>query len=469
MTKEEIRQFFDSIAGKLGSRKKKNIYHRVLEALILFLVPEGQAVLELGSGTGDLLSAPKPSRGVGIDFSGKMTEVARRKYPTLTFHCMDAESLELDGKFDYIVASDLIGYLSDVQKVFAGICKLSYRKTRFVITYYNNWWAPILKFAELVGLRRPKRPIQNWLSLSDIQNLLYLAGWDTIKRGKKLLFPVSIPVVSSILNRYVANLPLVNSLCLIEYLVARPLVYQSRTFSCSIVVPCRNEKGNIEEIAKRIPQIAALTEIILVEGHSRDGTLEEIKRVAEEYKETRSIKWTVQNSEGKGDAVRKGFEVANGDILMVLDADMSVPPEELPKFYEALVLGKGEYLQGTRLIYPLEKRAMKFLNRMGNEFFSLWLSWILGQRVTDTLCGTKVLFREDYEKIRKGRTFWGEFDPFGDFDLLLGASKQNLKILEIPIRYQERKYGTTNIRRFYHGWLLLKMCVFATRKIISSS
>lgn len=469
MTKKELSSYFDTFAETMYSRaKKRSFYYRNVEKLVRFFIPEGQTVLEMGTGVGDLLAAVKPKKGVGIDLSTKILAIAREMYPDLSFYRMGAENMSFGEKFDYIIASDLVGYLGDVQKAFSEAYKLSHRKTRFIITYYNNWWEPIIKFAELIRIKRPKLPVQNWLPLADIENLLYLSGFDIVKKGKRLLSPIYIPLVSSIFNKLLAYLPLINKFCLIEYIVARPLIVQSGPFSCSVIIPCRNEKGNIGEAIKKVPQIGKTTEIIFVEGHSQDGTLEEIKRATEKHKGLKDIKWVMQNGKGKSDAVKKGFEMAKGDILMILDADLSVEPEELVKFYDALVYSKSEYLQGTRLVYPMSKQAMRFLNYLGNSFFSWWLSWIIGQRVTDTLCGTKVLFREDYEKIKEGRNFWGEFDPFGDFDLLLGASKQNLKILEIPIRYRERKYGSTNIQRFYHGWLLLKMCIFVTRKILSS-
>jgi len=196
-----------------------------------------------------------------------------------------------------------------------------------------------------------------------------------------------------------------------------------------------------------------------VDGHSTDGTPEEIRRVMQVYPD-RDIKFLVQDGRGKGDAVRKGFAHATGDVLMILDADLTMPPEDLPKFYDAIASGKGEFINGCRLVYPMEGQAMRFLNLLGNKFFSMAFSWLLSQRIKDTLCGTKVLFREDYRRIERGRAYFGDFDPFGDFDLLFGASKLNLKIVEVPIRYQDRTYGTTNIRRFYHGWLLLRMTVF---------
>jgi glycosyltransferase involved in cell wall biosynthesis len=233
----------------------------------------------------------------------------------------------------------------------------------------------------------------------------------------------------------------------------------------SVVVPACNERGNIEAVVQRTPSLGARTELIFVEGNSTDGTADEINRVIAAYPD-RDIKLVSQgNARGKADAVRKGFAVATGDILMILDADLTVPPEELPKFYRTLISGQGELVQGSRLVYPMQRQAMRFLNIVGNKFFSIAFTYLLEQRFKDTLCGTKALFRRDYEQIADNRAYFGEFDPFGDFDLMFGAAKLNLKIVEIPIHYHERTYGTTNINRFQHGWLLLRMCFFAMRKI----
>jgi glycosyltransferase involved in cell wall biosynthesis len=230
------------------------------------------------------------------------------------------------------------------------------------------------------------------------------------------------------------------------------------------VIPCRNEKGNIEAAIQRLPNFGNHQEIIFVDGHSTDGTVEEIQRVIDTYRD-RTIRFLAQDGQGKGDAVRKGFAAATGDILMILDADLTVPPEDLPKFYDAIVCGKGEFINGCRLVYPMEGQAMRFLNLLGNKFFSVAFSWLLNQPLKDTLCGTKVMFREDYLKLAANRHYFGDFDPFGDFDLILGASKLNLKILEVPIRYRDRTYGSTKISRFQHGWLLLKMTFFAFCKL----
>ncbi len=128
-------------------------------------------------------------------------------------------------------------------------------------------------------------------------------------------------------------------------------------------------------------------------------------------------------------------------------------------------LGKGEFVNGSRLVYRMEDQAMRALNLIANKLFSLIFTWLLGQRFTDTLCGTKVLRREDYLRLKAGRAYFGDFDPFGDFDLIFGAAKLNLKVVEVPIRYASRTYGETQISRFRHGLMLLRMVVFAFLRI----
>lgn len=232
----------------------------------------------------------------------------------------------------------------------------------------------------------------------------------------------------------------------------------------SVVVPARNEAGNIPSIFNRLPGMGSGTELVFVEGHSKDDTAATIEREIVKHEDW-SCKFLQQTGEGKADAVRLGFKNATGDILMILDADLTVPPEDLPRFYQALVSGKGEFINGVRLIYPMERQAMRFANLLGNKFFSLAFSWLIGQPIKDTLCGTKVFWRTDYEKIAANRSYFGDFDPFGDFDLIFGAAKLSLKITDLPIRYRERTYGTTNIQRWKHGWLLLKMVWFAAIRL----
>lgn len=464
---EAIAMYFDRQAPERDRWKRKNrFYHEYIEKLCRFHVPPGSSVLEIGSGTGDLLNALEPARGVGVDISPAMVEIASRKYPNLTFRAGNAEDLPLAEKFDYVILSDVIGYIPDVQKAFAELRKVTHPRTRVIVTYFNYLWEPILKLGERFGGKMPQ-PEQNWLSPPDIENLLALADYECIRKEYKLLFPKRIPILSALCNKVLANLPIFRKMSLVQLLIAREVGVPrpEGEFTCTVVVPCRNERGNIEDAVGRIPPLGRHTEIIFVEGNSSDGTEDEIRRVIAAHPE-KDVRLVPQGAgRGKGDAVRKGFAAATGDVLMILDADLTVPPEDLPKFFRAIASGKGEFINGSRLMYPMEDQAMRFLNTLGNKFFSRAFTYLLEQRFKDTLCGTKVLFRKDYDRIAAGRHYFGEFDPFGDFDLIFGAAKLDLKIVEIPIRYRQRTYGTTQISRFRHGWLLLKMCVFAMRKI----
>lgn len=455
-----IRQRFDRLASQRAAwQEKASYYYEDQRRYLRFLVPEGLKVLEIGCGLGDQLAALKPSRGVGIDLSAAMVAEASRRHPEIEFRAGGLEVLQNDETFDVILLVDVIGHLLDVEETLRRLRRFCNSSTRLVIAYCNFLWEPVLRLAERVGLKMPQQQ-QNWLSPADIRNLLRLADYEVVKAENRLLFPKKFPLIARFLNRCVAYLPGVNRLCLTQYVVARMRGDQvQHDYAVSIVIPCRNEKGNIEAAITRLPRFGSRQEIIFVDGHSTDGTVEEIRRVIARYPQD-DIHVLVQDGKGKGDAVRKGFAHATGDILMILDADLTMPPEDLPKFYDAIARGKGEFINGSRLVYPMEQEAMRFLNLLGNKFFSMAFSWLLGERIKDTLCGTKVLFRKDYERIEANRAYFGDFDPFGDFDLLFGASKLNLKIVEVPIRYQERTYGTTNIHRFTHGWLLLKMTLY---------
>ncbi len=459
-----MKNYFDSIAPQRQRWKKKNwYYYKLLEKYLKFFIPENKKVLELGCGTGELLNAVNPSYGVGVDFSKRMIEVAKHQNPDLNFIVENVEELTLEEDFDYIILSDLLSSLKDVQKALGKLNKVSKSHTRIIISNYNYLWEPLLKFAERIKLKS-KQPLMNWLSTEDIKNMLYLEGFEIIKEEKRILFPRYLPLFGSFFNTILANIPFVRRFTLVNFIIVRKVETKQNESTVSIIIPAKNEKGNIESAILRTPVFGSKQEFIFIEGNSSDGTFEEMNRIKEKYPD-KEILVSKQSGKGKGNAVREAFDLASGDILMILDADLTMPPEELPKYYEALITNKGEFINGCRLVYPMESEAMRFLNLIANKFFGILFTFLLGQYIKDTLCGTKVLYKADYERIKHNRNYFGDFDPFGDFDLLFGASKQNLKIVEVPIRYQDRKYGETQISRFAHGWLLIKMSVFAAKKI----
>ena len=448
-------------------------YYCEIYKLYASLIPSRSSVLELGCGSGALLASLNPKTGLGIDIDSERIEEAREKYignDNLKFAEEDVENITWPShfSFDYIILSDLVQLISDVQKTLNNLHAVSSSSTRIVMNIPSNLWRPFLKFASLLCLRNKDLNF-NWLSLTDVENLLYVAGFDVVTRGRHIILPIRIPVLSRLINGFFAKLPLVSHLCLINYVVARPCPFnllQKRDYSVSIVIPTLNERGNIDAAFKRIPKIGRWTELIFIDGNSNDGTIEEIERCCRKYgHEWKRVILLLQDGEGKGQAVRQAFEDCRGDILMILDSDLTMPPEELPKYYDALVKGYGELINGCRLIYEMEGEAMRFLNMVANYCFAKIFTWLIGQPIKDTLCGTKVLWRHDYDKIAANRAYFGDFDPFGDFDLLFGAARLNLKIVDMPIHYRNRSYGEIKIRRWKHGLLLLRMSMIGFKKL----
>ncbi|MFC1773795.1 glycosyltransferase [Pseudomonadota bacterium] len=443
-----------------------NYYRNRLQEVFKYNTPPQSRVLELGCGFGNLLASLEPAYGVGVDFSEKAIKLARHDHPDLTFIQADAGNLNLEETFDIIVLSDLINDVWDVKEVFDTAKRHSKAGTRILINFYSHLWEFPLKSAQRLGFARSTLD-QNWLTLPDVLNLLNHAGLELIRSTQEVLLPISIPFLSKVFNRYFVKLWPFSALALTNFVVARPITTRAiaqEPPTVSVIVPARNESGNIEEIIERMPNMGKNTEIIFVEGHSSDDTYEAIERAINNHPD-RQCSLYRQTGKGKGDAVRLGYDVASGGILMILDADLSVAPEALEQFYEAVSTNRCEFANGVRLVYPMDREAMRFLNLLGNKFFSAVFSWLLGQPLKDTLCGTKVLWREDYQKIKANRSYFGDFDPFGDFDLIFGAARLNLRISDIPLRYRERTYGSTNIRRWKHGMLLIKMVLFAMRRI----
>jgi len=465
--KRVFQQHAELIAGEReGWIAKNESYYTADRNYMRFLIEPGSRVLDLGCGTGSLLAALDPAYGVGVDFSPAMIAIAEKQHPGLKFIVGDAEvpseQLKKAGPFDYIVLSGMFDDIEVALELLHDLCKA---ETRIVIAYYASLWEPLTKLATWVGLRMPQ-PQTNTISNADLRNIMDLAELEIISEDARQLIPFHLLGLGPFVNKAIAPLPLIRHLCLRTYMVTRSKRMQRKPApSTSIVIPCRNEMGNIERAIREMPRFGSEQEIIFVEGNSTDATLAECRRVQSAYEGKLNIKVLRQDGKGKGDAVRKGFQHATGDILMILDADLTVPPAALAKFYEAIATNKGEFINGTRLVYPMENEAMRPLNQLANLAFAKIFSYLLNQRYTDTLCGTKVLWKKDYERLRVARSYFGEFDPFGDFDLIFGAAKLSLRAIELPVHYGARKYGKTQISRFRDGWLLLKMVVFAYRKM----
>jgi SAM-dependent methyltransferase len=457
---ERVRAHYEKAVGLTRAAES---YREILASYYSLLIPSSASVLEIGCGAGHLLARLSAATKVGVDLSEAQIRRAKEKVPAASLFVQAAEELNLPGQiFDYIVVSETINFAADVQLLFEKLREVSDGETRLIVNIYNLLWRPMIAVGTALGLRN-RQPESNWFSKNDIAGLLHLTGWEVIRHEPRIVCPIKLFGLEKLLNRFIA--PLVGPVCLSLFTIARPAPDKRLAHkTVSIVVPARNESGNIQAVVERTPEMGVWTELIFIEGNSRDNTWEEIRRIKNAHPERR-IKILQQSGKGKGNAVREGFAVAEGELLIILDADLTMPPEELPKFYDAVVYGRCEFANGSRLVYPMEKQAMQFLNLCANKAFSLLFTWLLGQPIKDTLCGTKVLTRISYASIVANRSYFGDFDPFGDFDLLFGASKLNLKILDIPIRYKERVYGETNIQRWRHGWLLSQMVVFAASKL----
>ena len=458
---DHVRDFFDGFAASRESWRQKNAsYYRELEQEFRFRIEPGRRVLEVGCAVGDLLAAMQPAYGLGVDVSPAMIELANSKYgsSSLEFVCAPIERLAApEQPFDYIILSDFFAFSYDIKLIMERLRPFCHPRTRLVINYYSRVWQPLYSYLEKTGRKSPL-PILNWVSTDDVVNLLELSGYEVISARPAILAPKRVPFISRFLNRFLAPFPPFRWFCFSTFVVARPVMEPlSRPATVSVVCPCRNEAGNIENIVRRLPDMGASTELIFVEGHSLDDTYEQCLKAQQRHPE-KAITVLQQPGKGKNDAVRLGFARARGEVLMILDSDLSVPPEDLPSFYDVLMSGEAEFFNGSRLVYAMEEKAMRFLNLLANRFFGMAFTFLLGQTLKDTLCGTKVLLAADYVRLDKGRTYFGEFDPFGDFDLLFGAAKLGLRIRDLPVRYRERVYGETNISRFRHGFMLLHMC-----------
>ncbi len=443
----------------------KDFLQRDVAATLKRLIPSDARVLEVGCGTGELLAALPNASRTGIDYTSTAVERGRAQRPGIEFVQADALTFERPERYDAIVCDRIVHSVPDIERLLENLAAHLERDGRIYLSCYNFLWETVVAVAERTGFKLPA-PAGNWLSESDLENLFALAGLERVKFEDRLLMPMPVPGVAKLLNKFVAPLPVVNRFTLYRmYVLRKKSEPATKRPSVSVVVPARNESGNTAN-PRAPPRVwGPPTELIFVEGNSTDDTLAAIEKNIASYRGPLQLSLHRQPGKGKGDAVREGFKHATGDILMILDADITVPPEDLPKFYDAMTQGLADYVQGTRLVYPMESEAMRFLNKLGNIGFSKIFSFILNQPIKDTLCGTKVLWSKDYQRLAANRAFFGDFDPFGDFDLILGASKLNLKLIEIPIRYRDRVYGTTNISRFRHGWMLLQMSVFAARKL----
>ena len=360
-----------------------------------------------------------------------------------------------------------MNYDTDIETQLKNLFSHMSRSDRLVTVLFNPYFRWFYRLAHLIGLRKKEgRPV-TFVTRSNLDNLCKLCGYEVVKLRTAAYSPLRLWGLGEIINRILPAIPLIKWLSLATVVVLRPIKPSAEKPSLAIVIPARNEAGNIENALVRMPEMPGVDiQIIFVEGNSTDHTWEEIQRVVamDKYKQYRPMALQ-QTGKGKKDAVMLGFNSANSDVLTILDADLTMPPEALPRFYEAYTSGSADMINGNRLMYPMEEEAMRFLNRLGNLFFAKTLSRVLDISIGDSLCGTKMISREDHHRFLAWLEDFGEFDPFGDFQLLFPSSELCLGTVDIPICYGARSYGSTNIDRFRHGWMLLKMTAQGFLKI----
>jgi Glycosyl transferase family 2 len=460
------RAFQDAVAPRRDRWIRSNKYfYDGLKRLLQFIVEPGKRVLAIRCETGYLLAATKPSYGVGVEIGEALVSVAGEQHPCLHFVQADPEKLSLGEKFDYILFEHIFDTV-DILPALESIRRHCTPDTRLIVFNYNHLWEPILEFAGKVGLRS-KFVEPNWVSENDLRGFLKLVGFRPVRVHRRFLFPKWLPLISWLLNNVFGRLPGLRRLCLMQIMVARPLPLPIREedVTVSVIVPCRNERGNVQSAVERIPEMGKHTEIVFCDDKSTDGTPEEVRRMQRHYPE-KNIRLVEGPGICKAENVWTGFRAAQGDVLMILDADLTVMPEELPMFLRALASRQGDFVNGSRLIYPMQQNAMKFANMIGNKLFGFLFSFLLDQRIKDTLCGTKVLWRKDWLRLERNLGSWGINDLWGDYELLFGASKLHLEIVEIPVHYQERIHGVTKMTKVLrNGLRMLHICWYAWRTL----
>jgi len=452
MKKEEVEEHFDKIAPEYDSWKEKNsYYYNTLKFFISNMIPKGSSILDVGCGTGEILGFMEPSRGVGVDISEEMIKLAIKKFPDQEFIHSSIEDLDIDEKFDYIIMVDIMDHVYDVMDIFNSIYKFCKPTTKIYITTINPLWEPILEVAEKMKEKMPEGP-HNFIDRRSLAKMLELINFSLSYSGYLLLLPKYIPGLSYLANSIGTRLWPFRGFSSCQYLTIHPKQENTTDlgYGCSVIIPCYNEEGNIEDAVRRVPHMGRETEIVVVNDGSSDGTADKVKELQKEFPNLRLVDYFPNR--GKGSAVKAGFEAATQEVMMILDADISTPPEELPRFFDPLNKGICQFVNGTRLVYPMEDQAMRTLNYYGNKLFGWLMSFIVQQKLTDTLCGTKAFYKKDLPRIK-----WGK-DKWGDFDLLFGAAKIGSKILEVPVHYKSRVSGESKMKSLRHGCHLLMAC-----------
>lgn len=445
--KEEVRNHFEAIAVEYDYWKKRNnYYYSLLKGFFKKHIPAGSSVVEFGCATGDILASCQPKRGLGIDLSEAFVELARKKHPQYQFIAADAEKFSGEEKFDFCIMSDLLDHVSDIPAVIERAHEILKPGGKLIISTINPLWNPVFGVLERLHMKMPEGP-HCFIPNRFIEFFCQMNGFKTTK-GALIFIPVRIPLISPLLNKIMPRVPVILETCWVQTLVAQKLQGPQKKTSCTILITVYNEEKNIEACIRRIPALNREYEILVVNDGSTDATASIVDKLQREFKDLRMISF--EQNKGKAIAVEKGIEEARKDAVVILDADMAVAPEEIPLFLEPLDTNVADFVNGTRLVYDMEKKAMAQIRRIANYTLALMFSAVIKCRITDTLCGTKAFLKKNFMGIKISEERWG------DLVLLCAASSKGLRIAEIPISYHTRIAGESKMRFFSDGALFMR-------------
>ncbi len=446
-------RYFENVVRSSRWKRKMAAYREHTIKFLSQVVPENKKVLLIGCLTSEILEALRPSYGVGLDVSEEAVRLARAncQNPNVRYHCALPEEYKTTEKFDYVILLNVVDHSDDVLALVDSVSKFVHEDSRVILSMLNPLWHPLVKFASRLKIRIPDHK-RNLVGSRILGTALEIKSFKVMDKCRRVLVPKRIPLFSWLCNQFLSRLPGFNSLCFIQYVTAKPAeLKKTNRSSCSVIIPCYNEEGNITECINRVPHMGSFTEILVVNDGSKDKTEEIVRNLTPTFPNLTLI--TYAKNQGKGNAVLKGLRAAKGDVVMILDADMTVPPEELTDFFEALESKTADFASGTRFLYPMEREAMRLANYFGNILFSKLVEVIVGSECSDTLCGTKAMRKIDFADFELEDSAWG------DFDLIFHAARRKLKCVEIPVHYKSRVAGESKMKAFSSGISFLKLCL----------
>ena len=358
----------------------------------------------------------------------------------------------INKKYQRIILTDVVENYDDVFALLNIVSNLLTIDGKLIISSINTKYLILSRTLEFLKLKDSNENT-SYIHVKKIRNITSGVGLEYQKFYTKQLFPFSFFYVGNVINKIMEIISFQLNLGIKTYIIFRPAIITNSKNSKSIIIPAKNEEGNLVELVSRIPKFEN-TEIIFSYGKSKDNTLKVMKQITQSNKLFK-FKLVKQTKNGKANAVWEALNVVENDLIAILDADISVDPETLSDFFDIIEKNNADFVNGTRLIYDMEKNSMRFLNRIGNRFFQFFISKIIKEALTDSLCGTKVFKKSYLNDLYFWQNIFGKKDPFGDFDLIFAAAYSGQKIVEMPIVYRERKYGTTQIARFKDGFKLL--------------